>query len=973
MKLGSGDHASATISLGRGVLLLLLLVVAVSSLLAFPRYGLAQGARGTIRGKVVDKKTGDPLPGVNIVVVGTYYGAASGTDGKYVIPNMRPGTYQLRARMIGYREVEVTGVKVRAGQTVTVNFELEPTVLTLGQEVVVVGEKPLFDIEETASRKRLGSEELSGLIVENVQDVVATQVGVVRADDEIHIRGGRSYENAYLIDGISVQDPLAGTGFGLQLSSEAIQEVEVITGGFNAEYGQAMSGIISIKTKEGGDQYKGLVSYKRDHFGSYSPDLPLVGELSSRNRHSFNTDIVDINLSGPEPLTRFVLPRLGLTVPGKVSFFTNLHTYLSDTYIKHTARQLYSSIFYGTRFAPRQDNRWASLSKLTWRIDPVHKLALSYSLSVDINQNTQSLQTRLEFVPPGPGYPYEFQKNLDEFNTFTHLNERVALMWTHTLSPATFYELKLSRYFTHLRADAHGLHWSQYVEPQDIVTQPIQYFFNSDSSIISVIPGDGFWDYGNAFTWHDHFVDEWTLKLDLTSLRGTQHKFKTGLEMSYADMQLIDIYKPWFGGLGLNNDLYRVFPNYGAFYVQDNITFKGLIANLGVRFDYWFPGKFVEDAVNNPDIVTISEETRRRFKQDTFNFFGRRWKGRLSPRVGISHPVSDNQMLFFSYGHFSKRPKPQFVYAKLGKTSAKSTFQKFGNPNLNPETTVAYELGLRHKFTQNDVLSVTAYYKDIFDYVTTVTFRGRGRLAGRTLITYLNLDYSRARGIEVEYRKRAGRYLSGSISASYSLATGKSSSPEDAALVVQGKLNEKPIKENYLIWDRPWQISAYATFNMPKGKGPRLGFFKLPDDWSLSLNFFGQAGKRYTPYYPTGNVLPDGRPEYDDDLDHNGEPDDPWGKVASPWIWLNANFNKYFKVRGLEFVFTVEVLNLFDRKNSDIINPVTGRAYELGDPTPPSWNDPLYPDRQAPLKPYPFNPARYLNPRNVRVGLSVRF
>ncbi|HFE52633.1 MAG TPA: hypothetical protein ENK07_04270, partial [Bacteroidetes bacterium] len=473
MKLGSGDHASATISLGRGVLLLLLLVVAVSSLLAFPRYGLAQGARGTIRGKVVDKKTGDPLPGVNIVVVGTYYGAASGTDGKYVIPNMRPGTYQLRARMIGYREVEVTGVKVRAGQTVTVNFELEPTVLTLGQEVVVVGEKPLFDIEETASRKRLGSEELSGLIVENVQDVVATQVGVVRADDEIHIRGGRSYENAYLIDGISVQDPLAGTGFGLQLSSEAIQEVEVITGGFNAEYGQAMSGIISIKTKEGGDQYKGLVSYKRDHFGSYSPDLPLVGELSSRNRHSFNTDIVDINLSGPEPLTRFVLPRLGLTVPGKVSFFTNLHTYLSDTYIKHTARQLYSSIFYGSRFAPRQDNRWASLSKLTWRIDPVHKLALSYSLSVDINQNTQSLQTRLEFVPPGPGYPYEFQKNLDEFNTFTHLNERVALMWTHTLSPATFYELKLSRYFTHLRADAHGLHWSQYVEPQDIVTQPI--------------------------------------------------------------------------------------------------------------------------------------------------------------------------------------------------------------------------------------------------------------------------------------------------------------------------------------------------------------------------------------------------------------------------------------------------------------------------------------------------------------------
>ncbi len=934
--------------------------------------GVAQAVRGRIEGRVVDKETGDPLPGVNIVVVGTYYGAASDEKGHFVIPNMRPGSYDLRATMIGYRQVEMTGVKVEPGRTTVVNFELEPTVLALGQEVVVIGEKPLFDIEETASRRRLSSEDISSLVVETVKDVISTQVGVVHTDDEIHIRGGRSYENAYLIDGISVQDPLSGTGFGLQLSPEAIDEIEVITGGFNAEYGQAMSGIISIRTKEGGDQYRGLVSYKRDHFGFFDPDLPVVGDLSSRSRHSFNTDIVDVNLSGPEPITRYLLPAMGIRVPGKFSFFTNFHVYLSDTYIKHTARQLYSSIFYGTRFAPRQDNRWANLSKLTWRLSPTKKLTLAYSTSVDINQNTQSLQTRLEFVPPGPGYPYEFQKNLDEFNTFTHLNQRFSGTWTHTISPSTFYELRLSRYFTHLRADAHGLHWSEYVEPQDIVTQPIEYFFNADSSIISVIPGDGFWDYGNALTWHDHFVDEWTLKFDITHIRGTQHKFKAGVEMSYADMQLIDIYKPWFGELGLNNDLYRVFPNYGAFYVQDNITFKGLIANVGVRFDYWFPGKFVEDAIDNPDILTISEETRRRFKEDTYSFFGRRWKGRISPRIGISHPVSDNQMLFFSYGHFSKRPKPQFVYAKLGKVSARSTFQKFGNPNLNPETTVAYELGLRHKFTENDVLSITAYYKDIFDYVTTVTFEGRGRLAGRRLITYLNLDYSRARGIEVEYRKRAGRYLTGSISASYSLATGKSSTPDDAALVQQGKLNEKPIKENYLIWDRPWQVSAYATLHVPKG-GARLAFLRVPGNWSLSVNLFGQAGKRYTPYYPTGNILRDGRPEYDDDLDHNGEPDDPLGKVADPWIWVNLNFEKYYQIGPVELTLFAEVLNLFDRKNSDIINPTTGRAYEYGDPTPTSWNDPLYPDRQAPLRPYPFNPARYLNPRNVRLGLRLRF
>lgn len=950
-----------------GVSLLFVLIASIG--VAHP-----QGTKGRISGRIVDAETGEGLPGVNVVVQGTYYGAATDLEGDYTISGVSPGVYTVEVSMIGYKQVQHTGVQVVAGETTTLNFELEPTVLALGQEVVVLGEKPLFDIEDTASRKTITSAEIRAEVVESVQDIVSVQVGVVKLDDEIHIRGGRSYENAYLVDGISVQDPLAGTGFGLQLSTDAIEEMEVITGGFNAEYGQAMSGIINVKTREGGDRFHGTATYKRDHFGSYDPSTPLLGTFSTENSHSFRTDIAEFSLSGPEPLTRFLLPALGLSVPGEFSFFTNVYMNISDTYLGHTAGQLFSSTFHGTTFAPRQENNWSGMAKLTWQIGPQYKLAISGNQSVSINQNTQSLQTNLEFVEPGPGYPYEFQENLDKFNTFTHINRQLNATWTHTLSNQTFYELRLSRFFTHLRSDVNGKHWTEYEEPQDIVTFPIDYIFNEDSSIVSALPGDGFWDVGDGFTWHDHYVEEFTLKFDITHhTRNNAHQFKAGIQTSFAEMQMIDIFKPWFGDLGLNNDIYRVNPAYGALYVQDQIKFKGLIANLGVRFDYWFPGKFVEDAVNNPEIPTISDATRRRFKEETNGLFGRRWRGRLSPRIGISHPITDNQMLFFSYGHFSKRPRPQFIYAKLGENSAKSTFQKFGNPNLDYETTVAYEFGVRHKFTENDVFTVTAYYKDIFDYVTTVNFRGSGRLSGRSFTTYLNLDYSRARGIEVEYRKRAGRFLTGSISGSYAIATGKSSSPDDAFLVAQGTLNEKPITEDFLIWDRPWQVTAVANFRVGEGEAPRVFGLPLPDNWNLNVRLFAQAGRRYTPQFATGVTLPNGRPEYTDDLDQNGEADDPFGEVGKHWFWVNLNFEKYFSFAGLDYTFLVEVVNLFDRNNPQILNPVTGQAYEFGDPTPTFWNDPLFPDTQPPLDPFPFNPARYLTPRNVRVGLSLRF
>ena len=949
-------------------LLIVTLILSVPMIPVLDMAALAQ-QKGVINGKVTDSATKEGLVGVNVLIKGTYYGATTDIDGNYQIKNMSPGNYTLTFRLIGYKEVEHTEVKVSEGSATTINVRLEETALSLGQEVVVVGQKPMMDVAETQSTKTISSEEIRISAVENVKEVVSQQVGVVASDNEIHIRGGRSYENAYLLDGISIQDPLAGTGFGLQLSANSLSQMEIITGGFNAEYGQATSGIVNVKTREGGEKYDLFVQYKTDHWG-----------LNKNSPSNFNSDDYQATIGGPEPITKYLLPALGVDVPGEVSVFGSFAAAFTDGQVLWAQRYqngqivtfrinppsgLNSSIFYGTRFAPRLANNWYGLGKVTYKPTQTFKISYSYNQSVSINQNTQSLQTNLEYVEPSPGYQYQFQNILGSADVYTHNTIMNAVDITQTLSTKTYYDLKFAHFFTQLRADANGLYWNQYQQPIDVVTLPPTYY-NTGSDTLGIIPGDGFYDFGNAYTWHDHYFINSEVKFDITSFFTEKNKFKAGFDMNFQEMQLIDIYEPWVGVMGLNNDIYKVFPATGSAYSQETITTNGMILNFGLRFDYWFPGKYVDDAVKNPQVITIPQAIRDKYYQDTYNFFGRRWKGRISPRLGISHPISDNQTLFLNYGQFSKWPRPQFVYAKLAPSTAMSTYQAFGNPNLNPETTVSYELGLRNQFTNDDVLTVTAYYKDIFDYVQTKQAQiYSAGLIGQNFITYVNSDYARTRGIEVEYRKRIGNWFKGVVSGSYSVATGKSSSEDQGVLAVQGLIQEM-MNESFLSWDRPLQLSANVSLYNQKQNGI-FGFGKgVLDDFDAYFRLFFESGKRYTPYYFTGTYASNGEPLY------APETNNQYSAIGSNWFWVDFNFEKYFTLAGMDMTFMVEVENLLNNMNSDIINPVTGRAYQLGDITPPSWNNPLYPELNAPIDPYPLDQSRYLTPRNIKIGLSVK-
>ncbi|MFA6457313.1 MAG: TonB-dependent receptor [Bacteroidota bacterium] len=919
---------------------------------------------GTIVGRVVDERNGEGLPSVNILVKGTYYGASSDFDGNFTVKNINPGSYNIDVTLLGYKTVQYSGIKVEGGQTMELNVKMSESVLSLGQEVVIIGEKRLFDVEETSSKRTVKSEDLAIAAVQNVKDAVGLQTGVVQSDNEIHIRGSRGYENAYLVDGVSVQDVLGGTGFGLQVATEAIQEIEVITGGYNAEYGQATSGVVNITTKDGGDKYRGSISYKTDRING------------TTSRHFFNNDIGEANLSGPVPL-------VDLIIPGTFSFFISASANVTDGYTRwqentnsgkptgaytfYTPTQLFSSIFHGKDFAFRLSNAFSGTGKFTWKPTSTEKLTYAFNGSVSIDQNTATVKTTLDREEPSPGYQYEFQKILDSAQTFTQVNSQHSLSWTHTLSPKMFYEIRLSNYNAHVRGDANGKLYDRYTEPRDIVTFPIQYYPRDTVGGVGVIPGDGFYDVGSPNSWRDHSINDYTLKFDFTNHFSENNKFKTGFEAKFQDFQMIDIYQPWIKPRGLNNDIYSVHPASGALYAQDNITISGMVLNFGMRFDYWFPGKYVDDAINDPTNTIISADIKKEYLNQTSLLFGQRWKGRISPRLGISHPVTDNQTLFFSYGHFSKLPKPTYVYSKLNGKSSLSGNQTIGNPNLNPETTVAYELGLRNQFTEDDVLTVTAYYKDIFDYITSRSFTlSDQKYSNKKFNIYVNSDYARNRGLELEYTHRFTPSFKSTLSGTYSISTGKSSSATEALYNVTTSGLESSIKENYVSWDRPLQVSLVSNLNVKKNE-PLWDFAPgVLDDYNVFVRAFYQSGKRYTEQFYNG-IGTDGRPQYIPNYEN------PYQKNGEYWFYVNMNIEKYYELPFAKLTISLEIQNLFNNKNSQLINPITGRAYEYGDRTTNSYNDPLYPDLQGSISPYPYDPSRYLAPRNARLGISLRF
>lgn len=925
--------------------------------------GLAFGQLGILTGVVTDKITQEPIIGATVQVVGTYSGGVTDADGRFTIKDLKPGDYTIRVSYYEYAVLEITGVHISEGTTTEQSVALSE-LETIGDVVEIIGEKNIINLENGSSQVNIGADDIKEMNLPDVKSILTTQVGINQTPDGISIRGGRVYETTYLVDGVSARDPLSGTGFGVDVGSNSIQEIDLVTGGGDAEFGAGTAGIINTRIKEGGDKYHVVGSWYRDNFG-----------VNKNQGMHWNTDQLNLALSGPVPFLK-----------KKLTFFISGNMSLSDEYFNITANQLHSSLLEANDsfWAPRQENRWNNTTKLTYTFKPGTRLSISNQHSLNINQNTRSLQIIGNDAVVTPGFQYVYSLDMDNATTYTHRSNLTIINFRTLLGKKWTTDLTLGRLFTNLRADANGRPFREQTvdmiyDPSSIVTDPIG-LFNPSDSVVYVYPGPGLFNNGGISTlWHDHYAGEYTLKYKFVYASENKiHLMSMGQEHKEQEYQWIDVTRPWIGApiqvndtlttpstsVGSASDVWKVQPATGGFFFQDEIRYKGIIAFVGTRLEYWAPGKFADDAVKDPSAPVV-DEIRNQYQQQTFGFMGRRWKARLLPKLRVSFPVTENNVLYFNYGHSMQLPHPRFVYAGLDPVYQDRSFlSNLGNPNINPEVTVSYEVGLKSQISKDLALTVSAFYNDKFDYIVSrkVLIQDRsGRFTEKTF--YINQDYARIRGLEIGLTRRVGKWFKVNVNGAYQIATGKSNTAAESKLQIRQGGFIGASEERYLAWDRPLDLKMSLFFK----PDTTIRIFGVGlQGFRVFLSATWKSGMRYTPYVMTGTAS-NGRDIY--------EPVDnaPYSKLGSAWFWTDLKINRdMYLTKKVSATLSFEIRNLFNNKNAQIINGVTGTAYRNGDPLPFDVRDPNYPDPQDNGIP-PFNPARYLPPRQMYWGISFQF
>jgi hypothetical protein len=231
----------------------------------------AQGSTGKIEGRVRDQ-AGAPIANAQVFLVGTAFNALTNPQGYYFINNVPAGTYSVRAAFIGYKSTQVDGVKVLAGQTGTVDIQLEQTAVQIQEITVVQQTQPLVPRDEVTTKQRIDGEFTANLPVDRLNNVLALQPGVVASpsNNTLSIRGGRTDEAVTYVDGVPISPGYRGgnnvgsLGTELTVATSSMEEASVTTGSSSAEFGNAQSGIISVQTKTGGSDYTGSFGYESD-------------------------------------------------------------------------------------------------------------------------------------------------------------------------------------------------------------------------------------------------------------------------------------------------------------------------------------------------------------------------------------------------------------------------------------------------------------------------------------------------------------------------------------------------------------------------------------------------------------------------------------------------------------------------------------------------------------------------------------
>ena len=842
---------------------------------------------GKIAGTLTDEATGEPLAGAQVQIVGTTMGAAANAQGQYFILNVPPGTYALRVSFMGYATKEITDVRSQLDVTTTVDVSVTQTVIE-GETVSIVAERPIVDKTMTATRINFSDDVLNNVLPANTLDQML-QTSVTVAD----MRGANKVGVGYLIDGVNVTDvlwPVGGGGMaysnvkhddtpvgtaGSQFEQQTarsgrkpgmpnttgkvapsqVQEVDVIAGTVNAEYsasggvvnlasrsgGKAISAKLFVRSSLGGLSHAGPDVYSGgdpDYFGGLSAAeqynkvaAAMRADTAQTERAGFFDWTTDKYEYGDDPRINVDLSIGGpLTDKGNF-FFTG---YLLNDH---------------GRFPGEFQRQLSTSLKLNYNLSPTNKL----TGMVKIDDGGKLLGWKNRQYTYMYSFFLEGQPVNDKLNTMSYLK------WTKTFDPSSFMETTLS-YVSADRTYGYApvndkLEYDNYGDYLilDTVEKVDKYLLNIGTRMFNQAPGNDQFhqidEFGNqirigrpGYLYEDFSTSVLTAKADLVKQMNFHHQLKTGAEFKYVTLDNFQHgssvgYYNWDQRFPFETVIYELNPWSFGTYIQDRIEFEGIIVNAGVRFDGYNMGSQVPENLFDPVVVDTLA---------TGQMLGRPALGPdaktrlyLSPRLGISHPITENAAMHYSWGIYTTPPAYIDAFSNYNVFS-NSSLPSYQDADPDPETATAYEIGLNVSFARDFGADLTAYYRDTRNAGRTGYTIHVASGSGFALMSYgTTWGYRDSRGIELNLFKRPSpeKYfgfvgVSGRLSLSYSYDKGATNASSISPLRGQADLFAGSQDEAY-DFDKRYTYPSYSRgFNYWKGKMTLL--FEFPMDIQLS-------------------------------------------------------------------------------------------------------------------------------------------
>jgi hypothetical protein len=920
------------------------------------------GETGKIQGKVTDKKTGEPLPGVNIIVIGTNLGSATDFNGEYFILQVSPGGYSVRASMIGYQEVVVQSVVVRVDLTTRLDIEIEEKTLELGDEVVIVAQRPVIQKDVTSSTQFVGIEELKQLPITSTKEGLFLQAGVFfdpipvagglgsagRGEQRYSVRGGSQDEVKWYVDGVRTASLVGGRadwgGSFTNVNLNSIEEVQVMTGGFNAEYGEAQSGIISVITKEGKEQYHGSLEYiygipGQHHFGNYLYDPNTQKEFIDntlpdgtldphwwtpyRQRQVYDyTKIPDHTIYASFGGPLFSLDEI------PIKFFLSSQ-YKQQAYIIPRPRDTRDS-----------ENLFGNLS--------YRKGSVKLRLSGTYNHDTHStLQENGDFTSQAKYYR-GWGSLLDIYNYNGNIH------FSQVSSTELFYELKLSTYWVLFKEGP-----SEYTELGSSPTRDLFGFQKYEGYPSEPFDKYTFINMNEVLTGDISLTGSINWQFDKSNL------LKSGFELRYNTLDERKSFRFPSQTLNerywLNRGLNETFhPLQVSFYLQDKMEFESMILNIGLRYDYFNPNRDWFDQTNLFNLAIDTEyESSKDVDGDQIDTDGNvkysfqnvldkprspaRSYHMVSPRFGVSFPITENSLLHFNYGHFYQMPpldqmfefgyfRPVNIVEAIMEED-QLALQEGREPNhiasndgdpervaaytaepLKPQKTIMFEAGIKQNFGDIAVLDITAFYKDVFDQTEERVglfdravkgfdpFRNQ-ITANQSYATFLPGDYGDSRGFEISLRSLFSRDITVDLNYSFSKSTLGRASPQVVFIDGNGNITYQwdsevnkriPVEKSY---SRPHILRGNLFLRYPENLMDSY-FDNVFNGVTLSLLYRYVSGQAFT------YIGPD-------------DPPDTYNNYRySSTQTVDLRFDKEIKIGKMHsFLFYVQITNLLNTKN----------------------------------------------------------